>query len=124
MSTFKERHPFEQRKAESERIRKKYSDRVPIIVEMAKKTELPPLDKCKYLVPQDLTIGQFVYVIRRRIKLSPEKAIFIFVNNTIPPTSSLASSVYKENKDEDGFLYFTVSSESTFGRLFMDGVTF
>jgi GABA(A) receptor-associated protein len=41
---------------------------------------------CRYLVPSDLTVGQFVYVIRKRIKLSPEKAIFIFVKNVLPPT--------------------------------------
>jgi hypothetical protein len=31
-------------------------------------------------------VGQFVYVIRKRIKLSSEKAIFIFVDNVLPPT--------------------------------------
>ena len=36
-----------------------------------------------------LQVGQFVYVIRKRIKLSPEKAIFIFVNNVLPPTGAL-----------------------------------
>jgi GABA(A) receptor-associated protein len=65
MSSFKERHPFEQRCNESKRIREKYADRIPIIVEVAKRSSLPPLDKCKYLVPQDLTVGQFVYVIRK-----------------------------------------------------------
>jgi GABA(A) receptor-associated protein len=43
---------------------------------------------CRYLVPTDLSIGQFVYVIRKRIKLSSEKVIFIFVNNVLPPTST------------------------------------
>ena len=43
-------------------------------------------DQCRYLVPADLTVGQFVYVIRKRIKLSAEKAIFIFVKNVLPPT--------------------------------------
>lgn len=42
----------------------------------------------RYLVPADLTVGQFVYVIRKRIKLSSEKAIFIFVKNVLPPTGS------------------------------------
>ena len=41
---------------------------------------------CRYLVPADLTVGQFVYVIRKRIKVSPEKAIFMFVKNVLPPT--------------------------------------
>ena len=43
----------------------------------------------RYLVPADLTVGQFVYVIRKRIKLSAEKAIFIFVDNVLPPTGKL-----------------------------------
>jgi GABA(A) receptor-associated protein len=41
---------------------------------------------CRYLVPADLTVGQFIYVVRKRIKLSPEKAIFVFVKDTLPPT--------------------------------------
>lgn len=40
----------------------------------------------RYLVPADLTVGQFVYVVRKRIKLGAEKAIFVFVKNTLPPT--------------------------------------
>lgn len=58
-------------------------------------------------MPSDLTVGQFVYVIRKRIKLSPEKAIFIFVDEVLPPTAALMSSIYEEHKDEDGFLYIT-----------------
>jgi hypothetical protein len=30
-------------------------------------------------------VGQFIYVIRKRIKLPSEKAIFIFVGNYVPP---------------------------------------
>uniref|UniRef100_A0A453D003 Autophagy-related protein n=1 Tax=Aegilops tauschii subsp. strangulata TaxID=200361 RepID=A0A453D003_AEGTS len=71
----------------------------------------------RYLVPADLTVGQFVYVVRKRIKLSAEKAIFIFVKNTLPPTAALMSAIYEENKDEDGFLYMTYSGENTFGLL-------
>ncbi|CAD6217919.1 unnamed protein product [Miscanthus lutarioriparius] len=105
----------EKRQAESARIRDKYPDRIPVIVEKAGKTDVPEIDKKKYLVPADLTVGQFVYVVRKRIKLSPEKAIFVFVKNTLPPTASLMSAIYEENKDEDGFLYMTYSGENTFG---------
>jgi GABA(A) receptor-associated protein len=56
-------------------------------------------------VPADLTVGQFVYVIRKRIKLSPEKAIFIFVDEVLPPTAALMSSIYEEHKDEDGYVF-------------------
>ncbi|KAG2234948.1 hypothetical protein INT48_005102 [Thamnidium elegans] len=92
-SKFKDEHPFgkqkhiEKRKAEAERIRQKYPDRIPVICEKVEKSDIPTIDKKKYLVPADLTVGQFVYVIRKRIKLSPEKAIFIFVNEILPPTA-------------------------------------
>ncbi|KAE8991197.1 hypothetical protein PF005_g22658 [Phytophthora fragariae] len=63
-----------------------YSDRIPVICEKADPSDIPDIDKKKFLVPVDLTVGQFVYVTRKRIKLSPEKAIFIFINNVLPPT--------------------------------------
>ncbi|KAK1568544.1 hypothetical protein Q3G72_025716 [Acer saccharum] len=116
-SSFKLEHPLERRQAESARIRDKYPDRIPVIVERAEKSDVPEIDKKKYLVPADLTVGQFVYVVRKRIKLTPEKAIFIFVKNILPPTAAMMSAIYEENKDEDGFLYMTYSGENTFGTL-------
>lgn len=47
---------------------------------------------------QDLTIGQFVYVIRKRIQLAPEKAIFVFVDEILPPAAALMSAIYEEYK--------------------------
>ncbi|KAL3140097.1 Autophagy- protein 8d [Trebouxia sp. C0009 RCD-2024] len=113
--TFKEEHPLEKRQAEAQRIRDKYPDRIPVIVEKAERSEIPDIDKKKYLVPGDLTVGQFVYVIRKRIKVSPEKAIFMFVKNVLPPTAALMSEVYDDHKDDDGFLYINYSGENTFG---------
>ena len=66
-------------------------------------------------MPVDLTVRQSVYVIRKRIKLPSEKAIFIFVNDILPPTAALISTIYEEHKDEDGFLYILYSGENTFG---------
>lgn len=43
-------------------------------------------------------MGQFVYVIRKRIKLAPEKAIFIFVDEVLPATAALMSAIYEEHK--------------------------
>ncbi|PWA44323.1 hypothetical protein CTI12_AA516740 [Artemisia annua] len=114
-SLFKQEHDLEKRRAEAARIRDKYPDRIPVIVEKGERSDVPNIDKKKYLVPADLTVGQFVYVIRKRIKLSAEKAIFIFVDNALPPTGAIMSSIYEEKKDEDGFLYVTYSGENTFG---------
>ena len=114
---FKYKHTLSDRQTESSRIRNKYPDRVPIICEKSIQSSknLPDLDKSKYLVPCDLTVGQFMFVIRKRIKLPSEQAIFLFVNGTIPSTSTILDSLYDANRDEDGFLYITYSGENTFG---------
>jgi len=112
---FKKTHPLEKRTQEAERIRAKYPDRIPVIVEKSDNTNIPTIDKQKYLVPSDLTVGQFVYVIRKRIDLPAEKAMFVFINNTLPPTASLMSNIYEHHKDNDGFLYVKYSGENTFG---------
>ena len=129
---------LDKRKAEAERIRQKYPDRIPVCVS----TDIPstlltitaghlretrevgyryyrqeeiPCSLCTHCSAksigmgsvlmsllrrtlQDLTVGQFVYVIRKRIKLAPEKAIFIFVDEVLPPTAALMSSIYEEHK--------------------------
>lgn len=105
----------EKRQAEASRIKQRFKDRVPVICEKVENSDIPAIDKHKYLVPSDLSVGQFVYVIRKRIKLPSEKAIFIFVNDILPPTAALISTIYEEHKDEDGFLYVLYSGENTFG---------
>lgn len=73
------------------------------------------IDKKKYLVPADLTCGQFLYVIRKRLKLPSEKALFLFVNGTIPATASMMNTIYEQHHDKDGFLYMSYSEENVFG---------
>ena len=113
---FKDKFDLKQRQEESSRVKRKYPNRIPVIVERAAHcTEIGKIDKTKYLVPGDLTIGQFIYVIRKRIKLSSEQALFIFINETMPTISENMSLVYQNHEDEDGFLYISYSGENTFG---------
>jgi len=112
---YKEEHAFEQRKEEGEKIRKKYPSRVPVIVEKAPDARIGDLDKKKYLVPSDLTVGQFYFLIRKRIQLRPEDALFFFVNNVIPPTSATIGSLYQKHREDDFFLYIAYSDESVYG---------
>nr|KAF6415734.1 GABA type A receptor-associated protein [Molossus molossus] len=65
---YKEEHPFEKRRSEGEKIRKKYPDRVPVIVEKAPKARIGDLDKKKYLVPSDLTVPPWVSCIRNTMR--------------------------------------------------------
>ena len=115
MENFKSINSFEKRVSESGRIIKKHPDRVPIIVCKNVNDSLPDIDKQKYLVPKDMSIGQFVYIIRKRIKLDANQALFVMVNNSLKPTSQPLSEIYETSKDSDGFLYVVYSSENTFG---------
>lgn len=109
--------PFEKRKKESTHILTKYPDKVGIIVQKSTRCyEDIELDKQKFLVPRNITMGQFLFIIRKRLKLRAEKAIYMFTENTtIPPTSFLISNIYNQNVNQDGFLYMYYTSESTFG---------
>uniref|UniRef100_A0A2K1YUG2 Autophagy-related protein n=1 Tax=Populus trichocarpa TaxID=3694 RepID=A0A2K1YUG2_POPTR len=68
-----------------------------------------------FLVPRDMTIGQFIHILSSRLELTPGKALFVFVKNTLPQTASQMDSIYESYKDDDGFLYMCYSSEKTFG---------
>jgi GABA(A) receptor-associated protein len=151
-ASYRDSTTLEKRLAESQRIRAKYPDRIPVIVERAaNRTAVPQIDKNKFLVPSDLSVGgcernarqaagrgardktrpflpshaslaraalhctplrtrsragQFIYVIRKRLSLTADKALFIFISNTLPPTSMLMREVYALHADAaDGFLY-------------------
>lgn len=106
---------LEDRIKQSSDIMVKYPDRVPVYVSKRKNSKYEDIDKHKYLVPKDITISQFICIIRRRLKLESHQGIFVFVNNILPPSSELMSTIYDENKDKDGFLYIEFSHESVFG---------
>ena len=113
---FKKENNLDKRKSESKRITVKYPNRVPIIVEVYKKdVEKVNLDKTKYLVPFELTVGQFLFVIRKRTNLEKGDAMFLFFNNKLVPVSSGLGSIYKDYRDNDGFLYATIALENAFG---------
>ena len=115
-SKFKVNHSFDLRKAESDKIIHKYDGRIPIIVERENTCKvLPEINKNKFLVPSDLTVQQFHYVIRRRLELSANDAIYIFCEGTIPSSSATLESIYEKYGDPDGFLYLFYSGENTFG---------
>tara|TARA_B110000902_G_C13812190_1_gene400288 strand:- start:30 stop:377 length:348 start_codon:yes stop_codon:yes gene_type:complete len=115
MNIFVETHSIEDRIKESQKITLKYPTRIPIIVEKSKKCNLQDIDKKKYLVPKDMTIGQFVYVIRKRIKLDTSEALFVMIDNTLESSNRLLGQVYDDKANKDGFLYITYTSENTFG---------
>ena len=114
MSSYKNLHAFEKRKLEASKIRQKYPDRIPIIVERRDSKD-PSIDKVKYLVPANFQLAQFQNLIRERVKIKSDEALFLFINKTLEPAGKNLGLIYKESADEDGFLYITYTKESTFG---------
>ena len=83
-SSFKNDHPFEKRQLESRRIREKFPNRIPIVLERAQGSKIGDIEKKKFLAPDDLPLSYFHNIIRQKISLSPEMGLFIFVNNILP----------------------------------------
>jgi GABA(A) receptor-associated protein len=104
-------------RTEADRVLSRYPDRVPIIVtKNDKSVTTPDIDKHKFLVPSDLTIGQFLYVIRKRIQLSSDKGLFLFINGEVASNNELVCMIYQRSVDkDDGFLHAIYSCESVFG---------
>jgi len=115
--SYKNKVSLKDRVKESSSILSKYSNRIPIIIERSyNSTNVPKINRKKFLVPSDLSMGQLMYIIRKRIQLQPYEAIYLFVNNSILiPTNQMMSNIYNKYKDDDGFLYITYAGENTFG---------
>ena len=116
MYSFKNRYPFKQRKHDCDQILLKYPDRIPVLCEKYPYSKnAPEIDKHKYLVGYDLTLGQFMLVIRKRMNIKPEVGLYIFINGIIHSNSTLLQELYLDFRDYDGFLYIEYDVENTFG---------
>ncbi|XP_062203926.1 autophagy-related protein 8D-like [Phragmites australis] len=89
MKPFKKEFTFEERSEESAAMITNYPARIPVIVERFSRSNLPEMEKRKYLVPCDMPVGQFIFILRSRLHLSPGTALFVFVNSTLPQTGEI-----------------------------------
>ena len=117
IADFRDARSTEDRTTEAKRIRAKYPDRVPVVAcRDANAHGMPDIDKHKFLIPTTMTLGEFCFVLRKRMSLNPAKAMFLFCDQGIlPPTSATILDLYIKYKHHDEFLYFSYTSENTFG---------
>lgn len=105
-------------------LRYKYPDHVPIcLIRDEKQPETPKLDRYKFLISKDMTVGHFMHVIRKRMSMKSDKALYILVQKDpsnpndaiLPPASRVMSDLYDEMRAHDGILYATYALEATYG---------
>ena len=100
---------------EFNRLRTKYPDRIPVIIE----SEL--LTKNKFLVPLDLHVSQLQFVVRKKLKKVYEnESIFLFFRkgkkSLLKPSHQTIENIFNECVPNlDGFLYVDLQKENTFG---------
>jgi GABA(A) receptor-associated protein len=126
MSEFKKKIPFDQRQKAASGIIHKYEDKRPVYVSYTKNKAInsKELDNNKYILPIDMTLGNFQTVLRKRIELHPENALWVFiciynddtlVDSIMASLSDSIGTLYSKYSDSDGFLYITICNENTFG---------
>lgn len=121
---------FDERKKQSEKILNKYEDKCPIYlsfdsnITLNVKEEKDKRNLNKYIVTTDLTLGQFLTIVRKKINFTSMESLTLFIEeykndklkSTILATnSSTIGELYNKNKDPDGFLYLKAVKENVFG---------
>jgi GABA(A) receptor-associated protein len=122
-----ENKTFQERIYCSNKFLHKYPDRIPLIIEKNEKNENIVLENYKYLLPKDVTMSQFISIIRTKMNITSKKALFTFVKNSkesynspkesyvLVPMNESIGNIYSIYKNDDGFLYIKFGIENTFG---------
>jgi len=101
----------QQRRDDVLRLLKRYPDKIPVYVEGEKLTQN------KFLAPYDITVAQFLYMLREKVLLTPNESIFLFFGKRkeMMASSMIIREIYDRLKDDDDMLYAFYSKENVFG---------
>jgi hypothetical protein len=105
------------------KLKKRFPNRVAVLLEALDGCEIACAGMdTRFLVPDDLSLAHFQFIIRKRLGLAarPETAIFIFLKTAagrhiLPPSTATFQQLFEEHGKEEGHLQMTFSSEKTFG---------
>jgi len=105
---------------EVEIVKHKYPGHLPIVV-IPKSKDLK-LTKYKYLVNSDITVGQFQFIIRKKLEnsLNSTQAMYLLARDTrggiLLQSGMLMAEAYNSYVDKDTqMLYVNICKENTFG---------
>ena len=106
-------------------LHQKYPNQVAVIVRRMEGSALPELSSNKFIVPKDLSVAQWLYIMRRqKLKINETQNIYFFVDTGLQSDGKsveimngveLMSQVFQKAKKEDGAMYVWYREEDTFG---------
>ena len=111
-------------KHQADEMMRKYEDRLPVWIERNEsctRKDIKSVVKHKYLTPKALRCAELLAVVRRRIDLSPQVALFLFVSAgkdggmILLPSSWTVEEAWTHYKSPDNFLRIKYDAENTFG---------
>jgi GABA(A) receptor-associated protein len=112
---YRRRVPLAERKRACERARMRHPAHVPTILERSG-ADTPVMNREKFLLSGALTGSQLQYVVRRRLALRGDEAIFLLCDRRVVPATASVFELDARHRDpDDGFLYVVYTCENAFG---------
>ena len=118
-SSHKEEFTKKERLQQSSKLKEDNKGKIPVICNKDPNCKLKSLLKTKYLFSTEITIDKFLKLIRKKLEMEEDEALFIVANcksNKYALVGSMSfGEIYDKYKDDDGFLYLIYSSEKIWG---------
>ena len=114
MKPFRKTFSKEQRIQEYRKIREKYPDRIPVVIDPQGDLFLR---RRKFLVEHNMLFANLIYVIRQKLNVKPNESLFFLYEGCIPCHTHTIGQIFNERVSCDGFVVLTVAKENTFGTL-------
>jgi len=93
-------------------VLRRHPNRVPVKIDEESDFDI---DRRKYLIPRDMTLGTFVTYLRNRVKLNNSEAMFVLIEGILPPVSATIETLYITHVRDDRLLHIILKKENTFG---------
>ncbi|KAK3271175.1 hypothetical protein CYMTET_20459, partial [Cymbomonas tetramitiformis] len=92
---------------EAQKMRAKYPDRIPVIVEQHADSELPKPSRNKFLMPDEITVDLIIKdVLKPSLGVLESTAVILYANDTVQLRGGdLMSALYAKYGAPDGFMY-------------------
>ena len=96
-------------------------NKIPLEISLTKNAKkaykIKKLDKTKYLLPLDFTMGQFSYFLKKKLNIDQnDNLFFLLVNGKVScPYEMNLKDIYDKYKKEDNILYLTIEKALLWG---------